>query len=58
MRKEMSVKLLESNVEAISRNIHSYWTNHVGEIKQALSAKQSRAKPAKKNLSTKDAMSK
>jgi hypothetical protein len=38
-RRISSVRLLENQVETISTAVHSYWTNHMNEIRHSLSTK-------------------
>jgi hypothetical protein len=59
IRKDISQSLLQENVEVISRNIHTFWSNHVMDIKRALSIKGTRSlKQQSRNASTRDAVNK
>lgn len=62
LKKQTAHALLDFNVDVISKNIHTYWVNHVNEIRQALSMKGQSIKGGKSrkvnNIATKDAMNK
>ena len=56
-RKELSIQILKDNICVISTNLHQYWTNHMKEIKSAISSKGIQRAHQKRNVSTKQALS-